>query len=416
MSIPRRKAISVIGMGYVGLTTAVGFGLRGYEVIGIDVDEGKVEKIARRVPFLYEEGLASALQSVRLRATTNWAEIPDSDVTFLCVGTPSNPDGTPNLSDLKRSVEQLAGVLKQKRDYHLVVVTSTVLPGTTEELVVPAIVDSENRGVCVNPEFLSEGTALQNFLNPSRIVIGELDQRCGDILCDLYRGFGCPVLRTDMKTAEMIKYASNAFLATKISFINEVGNICKKLGIDTYEVARGMGYDERIGGKFLNAGIGFGGSCLPKDVKALIAAAKKMGYQPQILEQVLQVNDEQPLRLVELVKKHVSPRGKTIGILGLAFKPGTDDIRESKAIAIVETLLKEGAHIRAYDPRAMANFRGLFPEIEYVDAEQVLESDAILILTEWTEFDSLDYTGNIVIDGRRIPKANEAKTYEGICW
>lgn len=411
-----KKVLSVIGLGYVGLTMAVGFGLKGYKVIGIDIDNEKVDSLNRGILYIYEDGLAEALKNISMVATSNFDEILGSDITFVCVSTPSNPDGSANFNDVKNSVEQLVEVLKKKENYHLIVVRSTMIPGTTEAVLIPIVKALDECGICVNPEFLREGSALDDFMKSSRIIIGEYDKKSGDILCDLYSSFDCPILRTDIKTAEMIKYASNAFLAAKLSFINEIGNICKKMGIDIYEVAEGMGYDERIGDKFLDAGIGFGGSCLPKDVKALVAKSKEIGYEPKVLEAVLQLNDQQPLRMIELLKKYMSLRGRTIGILGLAFKPGTDDIRESKAIAIIEALLKEGAWVKAYDPQAIPNFRKIFPQIEYVSPEEVLRSDAILILTEWSEFNELDYTGKIVIDGRRILKAKEAKIYEGVCW
>lgn len=214
----------------------------------------------------------------------------------------------------------------------------------------------------------------------------------------------------------MIKLASNAFLATKISFINEIGNLCKKLGLDTYEVARGIGLDKRIGNGFLNSGIGFGGSCLPKDLRALIEKSKQSQYEPKLLKEVLDLNDRQVERAIDLLKKHVPLKGATIGLLGLAFKPGTDDIRDSRAIKIAESLLHEGATLKAYDPLAVENFKVLFPQIIYGTAEEVLNSDAIILITEWEEFNKLNYKGKIVIDGRRLLKAREAKVYEGICW
>ena len=218
----------------------------------------------------------------------------------------------------------------------------------------------------------------------------------------------------------MIKYASNAFLATKISFANEIGNICKKLGIDVYEVFRGVGLDHRINPAFFRAGIGFGGSCFPKDVKALIRKAEELGEEPRILRAVIEVNERQPLKLIELLKKHIpNLKGKTIGILGLAFKPDTDDVRESRAIPIVRALLEERANIIAYDPKAMDNFAKIFPQIKYANsAEDVTaKSEAVLMVTEWKEFEKLNYRGKIVIDGRRIEKAmKEAKIYEGVCW
>ena len=271
----------------------------------------------------------------------------------------------------------------------------------------------------MNPEFLREGTALEDFMAPDRIIIGEDNRRQGDMLLGLYNctADSSHVLRTNFRTAEMIKYTSNAFLATKISFINEIGNICKKLGIDVYEVAKGMGYDKRISKDFLRAGVGFGGFCLPKDTAALVMHAKETGYTPKILQEVLQLNKEQPLRMLELLKIHIpSLKDKTIGILGLSFKPDSDDTRESRAVPIIEALLKEGARVRAYDPQAIPNFQKLFPQIEYSSAEEVLASDATLIITEWDEFNHLDYGNSIVIDGRKIEAAKRAKIYEGICW
>jgi UDPglucose 6-dehydrogenase len=214
----------------------------------------------------------------------------------------------------------------------------------------------------------------------------------------------------------MIKYASNAFLATKISFINEIGNICKKLGIDTYEVAEGMGLDNRIGRAFLDSGVGWGGSCFPKDVKALIAKAKKVGEKPLILEKVVKVNEKQPLKLVQLLKHHISDlNGKEIGILGLAFKKGTDDIRESRAIPIIQRLIEENAIVKAYDPKAMDEIKKMFPNIKYSDPDDVMDSEAVLILTDWDEFKDLDYKGKLVITGRRLKEAEEGD-HEGICW
>lgn len=261
---------------------------------------------------------------------------------------------------------------------------------------------------------------LKIFFNPDRIVIGVKDDKTKLILEELHRQFSCPKIFTDIRTAEMIKYVSNAFLATKISFANEIGNICKKLGVDVYKVFEGVGLDHRINPSFFRAGIGFGGSCFPKDVKALIRKAEELGEEPKILKAVIEVNEKQPLILVELLKKYVlNLRDKRIGILGLAFKPDTDDVRESRAIPIVEALIDKGAKIIAYDPKAMNNFAKIFPQIDYAKSAQevIAKSDAVLIVTEWGEFEKLDYSGKIVIDGRRMEKAmNEAKIYEGVCW
>jgi UDPglucose 6-dehydrogenase len=270
----------------------------------------------------------------------------------------------------------------------------------------------------MNPEFLREGSAVTDFFEPDRIVFGTEDERSPRILEKLYRPFHCVKVSTTIKTAEMIKYVSNAFLATKISFANEVGNLCKRSGIDVYEVFRGVGLDRRINPAFFRAGIGFGGSCFPKDVKAFIAEAAARGEDPRILKAVIQVNEAQPLKLLELLKRHIADlRGRRIGLLGLAFKPDTDDIRESRAVPVVERLQAEGAVVVAFDPQAMAAFAKRFPQITYASPAEVLKSDAVLIITEWPEFERLDYTGKLVIDGRRIATAQkDAAVYEGVCW
>jgi UDPglucose 6-dehydrogenase len=412
-----KKSISVIGMGVVGLTTAVGFALKGHKVVGVDINDEKVAKLSRKMCPVFESGLCDKVKSADFEVTTDFAPILNTDISFICGGTPRKSNGSIDLRYVQGSAGQLADVLRKKKKDHLVVVRSTVVPGTTETVIAPFFATIGNIGVCVNPEFFREGQALEDFMAPNRIVIGENETKWGDILASLYEEFSCNVMRTTMSTAEMIKYASNSFLATKISFINEIGNMCKRLGIDVYDVAKGMGYDDRIGGKFLKAGIGFGGYCLPKDVAALMTHAQELGYEAGMLKQVLEINDKQPLQMLELLKKHIPIlSGKTIGVLGLAFKPGTDDIRESRAALMVEALLKEGANVRAYDPQAMFNFKELFPDIEYASPEKVLESDAVLIITEWDEFSNLDYRKSIVIDGRRVDKAREALIYEGLCW
>lgn len=413
--------ISVIGAGYVGLITGACLAKLGNQVTLIDSDKEKIEVIKRGECPIFEEGLEDILRTAQLDARSDIDNaIKTSQISFVCVGTDPG-DGSYSI-DL-RSVSAVAEAIGEaSNDKCLTVIKSTVTPGTTEEVIIPLLEKNGRKagvdfGVCVNPEFLREGFAVEDFLNPDRIVIGEINKQSGDILADLYKGFGCPILRFDLRTAEAIKYASNAFLAAKISFINEIGNICKELGIDTYEVAKGMGYDPRIGDRFLNAGIGFGGSCLPKDLRALIGKATSLGYRPGLLEQILDINETQHLMVIQLLKKHIPDlRGKTIGVLGLAFKSGTDDVRESKAIGVVDALLKEGAKVKAYDPAAMDKFRRLFPEITCGDAKTVLASDAVLILADWQEFANLDYTGKIVIDGKRVLKAREAKIYEGICW
>lgn len=414
--------ISVIGAGYVGLVTGACLAKLGNQVNFIDINEEKLEAInTNRTLPIYEEGLEKLLGQASIEASSDYLKTLDSDIIFICVGTLPDASGLISLEEVTEATQRIATTLKRRDNYCVVTMKSTVTPGTTEELVIPILEESgkkagEDFGVCMCPEFLREGQAIYDFMNPARIIIGEYDGMSGDMLSKLYRSYNVPILRTNLKVAEMIKLASNTFLATKISFINEIGNICKQLGIDTYQVANGMGLDDRIGDKFLNAGIGFGGSCLPKDLRILIASAKQLGYEARILKEVLDLNNEQALKPVELLQKHISIKGATIGILGLAFKPGTDDIRESRAIEIVRALLKEGALVKAYDPMAVANFEKLFPDIAYVTKEEVLDCDAVLILTEWLEFNELDYRGKIIIDGRRVLKAEEARIYEGICW
>ena len=414
--------ISVMGCGHVGLVVAACLANLGNKVTVIDIDEEKVKEVNEKACPVYEEGLDEILKNVDIEATSDYQRLVDSDIIYICVGTPSKKeDGSISLEYIIGAAKQIASVLKQKKGYCIIAVKSTVVPGTTEELVIPALESSGRKlgddfGICVNPEFLREGKAIYDFMNPARIIIGEYDSRSGDFLSSLYKGSSAPILRTDLRTAEMIKLASNVFLAAKLSLINEIGNICKQLGIDTRKVAEGMGFDNRIGNQYLDAGLGYGGSCLPKDIRALIAKSKQIGYKPRILEAVSELNNIQALRAVELLKKHVSLKGTSIGLLGLAFKPETDDIRESRAINIVQSLLEEGATVKAYDPVAMANFRELFPQIAYVSKEEILDCDAIIIITEWEEFSNLDYKNKIVIDGRGVPKAKEARVYEGVCW
>ncbi len=419
--------ISIVGAGYVGLVTGACFAKLGHKVTCVDINREKAQKINEGIPPIFEQDLEELLSTYKqnITATTDYnTAITNSDITFICVGTPTLKNGNIDLSFLKDSTISIAKILKEKNKWHLVVIKSTVLPGTTQNVVLPLLEKHSGKkvgidiGLGMNPEFLKEGVAIKDFLESDRIVIGYYDEKSLNTLKELYKNFNCPILETTLSAAEMIKYASNAFLATKISFINEIGNICKKLGIDTYAVAEGMGLDKRIGRAFLDSGIGWGGSCFPKDVDALIAWAKENNEKTRIIESTREVNQQQPLRLITILKKHIPKlQGKTIGILGLAFKPDTDDIRESRAIPIIDQLIKEGANIKAYDPEAMKNFKKLYPNINYCSsASDVLNSDAILITTKWDEFTELDYKGKIVIDGRRIETAKRAKIYEGVCW
>jgi UDPglucose 6-dehydrogenase len=419
--------LTIIGTGYVGLVTGACFAKLGHTVTCVDIDSEKVQKINKGISPIYEEGLDGLLLTYkdRISATMEYSKAMEhSDITFLCVGTPSLKNGTIDLQYIKESTQQIALILKNTNRWHLLVVKSTVLPGTTQQIVLPLLEQYSKKkvgtdiGLAMNPEFLKEGVAIKDFLEPDRVVIGCYDEKSRILLRELYKNFSCPLVETSLSAAEMIKYASNAFLATKISFINEIGNLCKKLEIDTYDVATGVGLDKRIGRPFLDSGIGWGGSCFPKDIDALIAWAKELKEPTRIIESTRQVNADQPLRLVEILKKHIPKlKGKSIGILGLAFKPNTDDIRDSRAIPIIKELLRNEAHVKAYDPQAMDNFKKLYPTVEYCSsALDVLASDAVLIVTKWNAFKTLDYRGKIVIDGRRLNEAKTAQIYEGVCW
>ena len=427
--------ISIIGSGYVGLITAVGFASNSHKVICVDSNESKVSQINQGKPPIYEADLDCLLPSCvngkgNLKASSDYSEILNSDITFICVNTPSDTGENINLSCVIDSATKIGQVLAKVNNYQVIVVKSTVIPGTTEQIIIPTLEKYSSKkagkdfGVAMNPEFLQEGKALHCFLNPDRIIIGEYDRRAGDILQEIYHDFRVPILRTDIITAEMIKYASNAFLSTKISFINEIGNICKKLGIDVYKVAKGMGYDPRIGNKFLDAGIGFGGSCLPKDLEALICKAKELDYKAELLRDVSKVNKEQPLRIVEIAKRRLGTlENKVVAVLGLAFKPNTDDIRQAPALSIIARLLAEGATVRVYDPKAMPSAKQvLSSNIVFCDSasDAINGSDCTIIATEWDEFkDESLYAGKLVIDGRRIlnpEKARQLCRYEGVCW
>jgi len=428
--------ISVIGAGYVGLVSAAGFARVGHSVVCIDTDRNKVDSINRGVSPLSESGLDEllsecVLNEASLKASTEYGEILDTDISLICVGTPSNSDGSINLGYVRDAAKGIGGVLARKPGYHVVATRSTVIPGTTRDMIIPLLAKYSGKkagddfGVAFNPEFLQEGTAVKAFFNPDRIIIGEYDRRSGDTLAEVYRDMPVPVVRIDVTTAEMIKYASNAFLATKISFINEIANICQKLGVDVYDVVEGIRFDYRIGDRFLNAGIGFGGSCLPKDLRALTYASSiKLGYSAPLLKAVLDVNEAQALKIVEIAEQKLGELdGKKIAVLGLAFKPNTDDMREAPSIRVIGVLLEKGAVVKAYDPEAMGNARAVLPaSVQYCDSagEAIEDSDCVLIVTEWEEFrDETLYKGKIVIDGRRAldpRKAGSVCDYHGVCW
>ena len=428
--------ISIVGTGYVGLSTGVGFAKKGHNVICVDIDEKKVSLINSGKTPIYEPNMGEYLEAVvrdgDLKATTDLSRaVMGSEITFISVPTPQSEDGSADLSYIEKAAKDIGSVLGKKTDYHVVVVKSTVVPGTTEGVVLPALETASGKkagdgfGICMNPEFLREGKALEDFLNPDRIVIGSRDNLAGGAVERVYSGFGAPILRTAIKTAEMIKYASNALLATKISFSNEIGNICKELGIDVYDVMKGVGMDRRLSPSFLRAGTGFGGSCFPKDVAAIAAQGKELGQETSILNAVLDVNKKQRKRVVDLFEKRAGGlKGKRVAVLGLAFKPGSDDIREAPATDIIGMLVERGARVFAYDPQAMDNMKELHPGIEYREraAECLNGADACLLLTDWEEFKALtdkDFdamNSRIILEARKILKAGNVKCFEGLCW
>ncbi len=422
--------ISIIGSGYVGLITGAGFAKLGHKVICVDVIQEKVDTINAGTSPIYEDDLPELMKEVvpkRLGATTDVRKaVLDTEITFIGVGTPPTNEGSPNLEYLRQAAESVGKALREKKGYHIVIVKSTVPPGTTEDVVGPIVEKHSGKkrdkdfGLVMSPEFLREGKAIEDFFNPVRVVIGSHDERALKILSNLYEPFRTRIITTVPKVAELIKYGSNAFLATKISFSNEVGNLAKALGIDIYDVMEGVGLDPRIGRAFLNAGPGYGGSCLPKDLDALRSVARKHKVETHLLDAVKAVNDQQPLKMVALAEKRIgSLKGKTIGIMGVAFKPGTDDIRESQAIPISRELIKRGAKILAHDPEAASNMKKLFPEIVFMNTpeEVVKKSDAVLIVTGWPEHTNQDlYKGAVVIDGRHVIPKHACRQYEGICW
>ena len=425
--------ISVIGTGYVGTVSAICFAELGHDVICVDIDQSKIDMINAGIPPIYEEGLSELLEKhagKRLSATSDYDfAVNNSDISFICVGTPSDSDGNIDLGIVRAASASLGDAMKSKHDYHVVVVKSTVVPETTEKVILPIIEEHSGKcvgefGIAMNPEFLREGKAIYDFMNPDKIVVGSMDEKSGAIVSSIYSNLDCEVARTKPSTAEMIKYVNNSFLATKISFSNEVGNICKKLDIDTYEVMSAVGKDFRIGPYFLNAGAGFGGSCFPKDVKALIGKAKEVGCEPELLKSVIAINEKQPFFMVTLLKNKLGNlNGKRIAILGLAFKNDTDDIRESRSIPVIKELIDNGVEISAYDPMANENMKQIFQTIEYHKSaiEALQDADACLVMTEWDEFKTLDkefgvMKNRLVIDGRHMLVHRDSIEYVGLCW
>ncbi len=393
--------IAVIGTGYVGLVTGVCFAEFGVEVTCVDVNKSKIERLNQGIIPIYEPGLANIVEkntkAGRLHFTTDIkSAVEQALVIFLAVGTPPKEDGSPDMSFYQSAAADIA---KYMNGYKVLVTKSTVPVGTGNWLR-QFIKENQKRqmnfGVASNPEFLREGAALKDFMHPDRVVIGSNEEDAIAIMKDLYRPLyliETPIVITSLEAAELIKYAANAFLATKISFINEIANLCDKIGCDVHDVARGMGMDKRIGSKFLHPGPGFGGSCFPKDTRALSSVAKQFGTESLIVDTVIEVNELQRKAMIPKIQSLVGDfKGKQIAVLGLSFKPETDDMRESPAIEIIKEIQAMGGNVKAYDPVAMEEAKHYLPDIEYaVDEYDAIEgADVLVFMTEWNQFRALD--------------------------
>jgi UDPglucose 6-dehydrogenase len=418
--------ICVIGTGYVGLPSAACFADLGNDVICLDIDEKRIERLKQGEMPLYEPGLEEIVRrnyaAGRLRFTTSYSEsIPNADFIFIAVGTPMSDSGAADLSYVEAAASTLA---KHLREHTIIINKSTVPIGTGD--LVASIIDRSLNGnrstatfaVVSNPEFLREGSAVHDFQQPDRVVLGSTNPAAAEQVAELYAPLKAPVIITDLRTAEMIKYASNAILATRISFINEIAHMCDALGADVKVVAQGMGYDKRIGRQFLDAGIGYGGSCFPKDVKALAHMAEKSNLHPQLLLAVMDINTDARRYFVQKIERTLgSVTGRTIGVWGLAFKPNTDDMREAASIDIISMLVRKGAEIQAYDPAATESAKRVLPgAVQYCsDPYQAAQNaDAILLLTEWNLFKQVDFERvkeamkrPILLDGRNLYEPEE---------
>ena len=421
--------IAVVGTGYVGLVTGTCFAETGNEVICVDIDRSKVEKLSNGQITIYEPGLEKLflrnLKEERLHFTTNLEEgIKDAVIIFLALPTPPGEDGSADLKYVLGCTEDIGKLLK---DYKVIVDKSTVPVGTAEK--VHAAIAKHYKGefdVVSNPEFLREGVAVDDFMKPDRVVIGTTSQRAMEIMGELYAPFvrqGNPVLFMDERSAELTKYAANSFLATKISFMNEIAQLCERLGADVDQVRKGIGSDERIGRRCLFPGIGYGGSCFPKDVQALVKSSNEIKYDFKILNAVMDVNEKQKLHLLPKIKKYFNGnlKGKHFAIWGLAFKPNTDDIREAPALYMIDALIKEGATVAAFDPEAMNNVKNTIGDkISYAENQYnaLDNADALIIATEWSEFRTPDFEkiqshlkGNAIFDGRNLFDTTKIKGY-----
>ncbi|MEX2144129.1 MAG: UDP-glucose/GDP-mannose dehydrogenase family protein [Anaerolineales bacterium] len=427
------KKISVVGVGYVGLVTAACFSDLGNSVTALDVDENRIAGLKQgRLP-IYEPGLEELVTrnvgAGRLHFTTSYKEaLKDCEYIFICVGTPSGVDGE---ADLKY-VESAARSIAETMQAPLIVINKSTVPVGTGDFVAEIIKAAQPKPmdfwVVSCPEFLREGAAIADFMSPHRTVLGSLSREAADKVAQLHLPLRSPIVITNLRTAEMIKYASNAFLATKISYINEIADICESLGADVKEVAAGMGFDPRVGKQFLEAGLGYGGSCFPKDIKALAFMAEELGHEPRILNSVMEVNSRRRQMMVDRLQLMLGDlKGRTIGLLGLAFKANTDDMREAPSIDIAEALLAAGAKVRAFDPVAIEVARKLLPKVDMAsDAYDLANgADALLVVTEWNEFKNLDLERirasmrqPVVLDGRNIYQPDLMQrlgfTYQGI--
>ena len=426
--------ITVIGVGYVGLVTGTCFADLGNDVCCLDVDEVKINTLNEGGIPIYEPGLEEMVRrnvgAGRLTFTTDYAEaLAEAEFVFIAVGTPEGVDGEADLKYVQAAAETVA----QTMEHPLVLVNKSTVPVGTGDWVSDIVRANQPQpidfAVVSNPEFLREGSAILDFMNPDRVVLGSLNREAANRVAQLYLSLRAPIIVTDLRTAEMIKYASNAFLAARISFINEIANICEQLGADVKEVSVGMGYDKRIGQYFLDAGMGYGGSCFPKDVKALAHMASVHGTHPQLLKAVMDINQYQRRQTVLKLREVLGSklRGKVVGLLGLAFKPNTDDTRDSPATEVGRLLLHEGAQVKGYDPVAMPNASRLLPGLQLAEDPYDLAAgcDAIVICTDWNEFKHLDMARvkegmrqPFIVDGRNLYDPDQMKgvgfTYRGV--
>ncbi|MEN8097469.1 MAG: UDP-glucose/GDP-mannose dehydrogenase family protein [Chloroflexota bacterium] len=430
------KNIAVVGVGYVGIVTSACFADLGNRICAIDISEEKIKNLRDGIMPIYEPGLKELVErnveAGRLTFTTSYEEAinqHEAEFVFICVGTPEGVDGEADLQYVRSSAESIARTM----NHEMILINKSTVPVGTGDWVSRIVKEAQPQPIPFSvvscPEFLREGSAISDFMNPDRTVLGSRDADAADKVAHLHLSLRAPIVVTNLRTAEMIKYASNAFLATKISYINEISNVCEALGADVQEVAAGMGLDRRIGPHFLNAGIGYGGSCFPKDVKALAHMATEKGKHPQLLQAVMDINEFQRLTVVRKVQNLLGNNleGYTIGLLGLAFKPNTDDMREAPSIDIAQELNAVGAQVKGYDPVSMDWAARVIPDIELVgnSYDLIKNCDAVIVCTEWNEFKQLDLERvkdlmkqAIIVDGRNIYDPEKVKsfgiTYRGV--